>query len=155
MFQEVKFHFFSGPCPLQYKAEHLGWSNSLLLQTDAALISDYDREQIDSRYILYMTPPQKTRTVPLRHKALEVQPEATVWGDVSVHLPLYSYCKAQSDTKICELVFGTFLDVLSSVPTPMMSVYDELPVQVQSSKLIRLGSDFAMNCCELIILAHR
>ena len=55
----------SGPCSLQYKAERLGWSGSLLLQTEAALIGDYSREQIDYRYVLYMTPLQKTRTIPL------------------------------------------------------------------------------------------
>ena len=59
------FLFFSGPRSLQYKAEHLGWSGSLLLQTEAALIGDYSREQIDYRYVLYMTPLQKTRTIPL------------------------------------------------------------------------------------------
>ena len=41
------FLFFSGLCSLQYKAERLGWSGSLLLQTEAALISDYGREQTD------------------------------------------------------------------------------------------------------------
>ena len=50
---------------LQYKAERLGWSSSLLLQTEAALIGDYGREQIDYRYELYMTPLQKTQTIPL------------------------------------------------------------------------------------------
>ena len=50
---------------LQYKAERLGWSGSLLLQTEAALISDYGTEQIDYRYVLYMTPLQKTPTIPL------------------------------------------------------------------------------------------
>ena len=59
------FHFFSGPCSLQYKAERLGWSDSLLLQTEAVLISDYCREQIDYRYVLYMTLLQKTQTIPL------------------------------------------------------------------------------------------
>ena len=39
------FCFFSGPRSLQYTAERLGWSGSLLLQTEAALISDYGREQ--------------------------------------------------------------------------------------------------------------
>ena len=34
--------------------------------SEAALIGDYVREQIDCRYILYMTPLQKTRTIPLR-----------------------------------------------------------------------------------------
>ena len=61
----VKFSFFSGLCSLQYKAEHLGWSSSLLLQTEAALISDYSREQIDYIYVLYMTSLQKTQTIPL------------------------------------------------------------------------------------------
>ena len=61
----VKFSFFSGLCSRQYKAEHLGWSSSLLLQTEAALISDYSREQIDYIYVLYMTSLQKTQTIPL------------------------------------------------------------------------------------------
>ena len=61
----VLFCFFSGPRSLQYKAEHLGWSGSLLLQTEAALIGDYSREQIYYRYVLYMTPLQKTRIIPL------------------------------------------------------------------------------------------
>ena len=60
------FSFFSGPRSLQYEAECLGWSGSLLLQTEAALIGDYGREQIDYRYVLYMTPLQKTQTIPLR-----------------------------------------------------------------------------------------
>ena len=60
------FCFFSGPRSLQYKAECLGWSGSLLLQTEAALISDYGRQQRDYRYVLYMTPLQKTRTIALR-----------------------------------------------------------------------------------------
>ena len=47
------------------KAERLGWSGSVLLQTEAALIGDYSREQIDYRYVIYMTPLQKTRTIPL------------------------------------------------------------------------------------------
>ena len=51
---------------MQYKAEHLGWSGSLLLQTEAALIGDHGREQIDNRYVLYMTPLQKTRTIALK-----------------------------------------------------------------------------------------
>ena len=62
----VKFSFFSGPRSLQYKAERLGWSSSLLLQTEAVLIGDYGREQTDCRYVLYMTPLQKTRTIPLK-----------------------------------------------------------------------------------------
>ena len=41
-------------------------SGSLLLQTEAALVGDYGREQIDYRYVLYMTPLQKTRTIPLK-----------------------------------------------------------------------------------------
>ena len=55
------FHFFSGPHSLQYKAERLGWSGSLLLQTEAALISDYGREQINYSYVLYMTPLKKKK----------------------------------------------------------------------------------------------
>ena len=43
----------------------LGGLFHLLLQTEAALIGDYSREQIDYRYVLYMTPLQKTRTIPL------------------------------------------------------------------------------------------
>ena len=35
--------------------------------TEAALISDYGREQTDYRYVLYMTPLQKTQTIPLRN----------------------------------------------------------------------------------------
>ena len=62
----IKFRFFSGPRSLQYKAERLGWSGSLLLQTEAALIGDYGREQIDYRYVLYMTALQKTQTIPLK-----------------------------------------------------------------------------------------
>ena len=59
------FLFFSGPRSLQYKAEHLGWSGSLLLQTEAVLIGDYSGEQTDYRYALYMTLLQKTRTISL------------------------------------------------------------------------------------------
>ena len=63
----VKFSFFSGPRSLQYTPEHLGWSVSLLLQTEAALIRDYDygREQIDYKCVLYTTPLQNTWTIPL------------------------------------------------------------------------------------------
>ena len=57
------FHFFSGPRSLQYKAERLGWSGSLLLQIEAALIGDYGREQTDYRYV--HDPTSKTRTIPL------------------------------------------------------------------------------------------
>ena len=60
-----KIRFASGPRSLQYKAERLGWSGSLLLQTEAALIGDYGRGQINDRYVLYMTPLQKTQTIPL------------------------------------------------------------------------------------------
>ena len=67
------FHFFSGPHSLQYKAERLGWSGSLLLQTEAALIGDYGREQTDYRYVLYMTPLQKTQTVPLTKRLWQKQ----------------------------------------------------------------------------------
>ena len=65
----ASFFFFPGPHSLQYKAERLGWSGSLLLQTEAVLISDYGREQIDYKYVLYMTPLQKTQTTgnPLMH----------------------------------------------------------------------------------------
>ena len=52
--------YFSGPCALQCKAEHLGWSGSLLLQTESVLIGDCGRE-------LYMTPLQKNRTIPLHY----------------------------------------------------------------------------------------
>ena len=62
----IKIRFASGLLSLQYKAERLGWSGSLLLQTEAALIGDYGREQIDYRYVLYMTQLQKTQTIPLR-----------------------------------------------------------------------------------------
>ena len=55
---------------LQYKAERLGWSGSLLLQTEASLIADYGRKQIDYRDVLYMTPLQKTPTIPLNVLAL-------------------------------------------------------------------------------------
>ena len=61
----VKIRFASGPRSLQYKAERLGWSGSLLLQTEAVLIGDYSREQIDYRCVLYMTPLQKTQIIPL------------------------------------------------------------------------------------------
>ena len=60
----LKIHFASGLCSMQYKAEHLGRSGSLLLQTEAAVIGDYGRKQIGYRYVLYMTP--QTRTIPLR-----------------------------------------------------------------------------------------
>ena len=66
LFQVLKIRFASGLRSLQYKAEPLGWSGSLLLQTEAALIADYGREQTDYRYVLYMTPLQKTRTIPLK-----------------------------------------------------------------------------------------
>ena len=55
LFEVVKIRFASGLSSLQYKAERLGWSGSLLLQTEAALISDYGREQTDYRYVLYMS----------------------------------------------------------------------------------------------------
>ena len=60
------FSFFSGPRSLQYKTERLGWSISLLLQTEAALIGDYSREQTDYRYALYMTPLQKNMNYPFK-----------------------------------------------------------------------------------------
>ena len=66
MFSVVKFGYFSEPRSLQYKAKRLGWSGSLLLQTEAALIGDYGKEQADYRYVLYMTPLPKTQTIPLR-----------------------------------------------------------------------------------------
>ena len=62
----VKIHFASGICSLQYKAKCLGWSGSLLLQTEAALIGNYDRGQTDYRYVLYTQPGQKKS----RHLAL-------------------------------------------------------------------------------------
>ena len=66
-FRCLKYNLHLGPRLLQYKAERLGWSDSLLLQTEAAaLICDYGREQIHYRHVLYMTLLQKTRTVPLR-----------------------------------------------------------------------------------------
>ena len=91
------FLFFSGPRSLQYKAERLGWSSSLLLQTEAALISDHGREQIDYRYVLHMTPLQKTQTIPLRlnkklnnrtragQTELETSPELTEWRHKETH----------------------------------------------------------------------
>ena len=69
----VKVCFFGGPRSLQYKAEHLGWSGSMLLQTEAALIGDYGRKQIDYRNVLYMTPLQKTWTLPLMVSGASVQ----------------------------------------------------------------------------------
>ena len=48
----LKIRFTFGHRSLQYKTERLGWSGSLLLQTEAALISDYGREQIGYRYVL-------------------------------------------------------------------------------------------------------
>ena len=59
----------SEPRSLQYKAERLGWSGSLLVQTEAALIADYGRKQIDYRYVLYMTPLQKIQTIPLTQQS--------------------------------------------------------------------------------------
>ena len=41
--QVVKIRFASGARSLQYKAERLGWSGSLLLHTEAALIGDCSR----------------------------------------------------------------------------------------------------------------
>ena len=57
---------------LQYKAEHLGWSGSLLLQTEAAQIRNYGREQIDYRYVLYILyhPTSRNPNYPL--KALKI-----------------------------------------------------------------------------------
>ena len=43
----LKIHFFSGLRSLQYKAECLDWSGSLLLQIEAALSSDYGRDLIN------------------------------------------------------------------------------------------------------------
>ena len=62
----VKNRFASGPRSLQYKAERLGWSDSLLLQTEAALIGDYGREQINYRYVLYMAPTSKNTNYPFK-----------------------------------------------------------------------------------------
>ena len=42
----------------------LGWSGSLLCQTEAVLICDYGREQTVYRYIFNMTPLQRTQTIP-------------------------------------------------------------------------------------------
>ena len=61
----VKIRFASGPCSLQYKAERLGWSAPLLLQTEAALIAD--RKQIDYRYVPLYDPTSKTRAIPLTY----------------------------------------------------------------------------------------
>ena len=51
---------------LQYKAECLGWSGSLPLQIEAALIGEYGKEQIDYRYVLYMTPTSKNMNYPFK-----------------------------------------------------------------------------------------
>ena len=63
----VKICFASGLRSLLYKAERLGWSGSLVVQTEAALIRNYGREQTDYSYVLYMTPFQKTQTIPLTY----------------------------------------------------------------------------------------
>ena len=55
----LKIRFASAHYSLQHKAECLGWSGSQLLQIEAALIGDYGGEQIDYRYVLYMTPASK------------------------------------------------------------------------------------------------
>ena len=65
------FRFFSGPRSLQYKAERLGWSGSLLLQTEAALIGSYGREHTDYGSVLYMTPLQKNQTIPLTYAVFD------------------------------------------------------------------------------------
>ena len=56
----VKIRFASGLCSLQYKAERLGWSGALLLQTEAALIGNYSREQLD--YSMYFIWPHLKKT---------------------------------------------------------------------------------------------
>ena len=54
----LKIRFTFGLHSLQYKAERLGWSGSLLLQTEAARVSDYGRDQMDCRYVLYIRGPK-------------------------------------------------------------------------------------------------
>ena len=51
-FKVVEIRFESGLRSLQYKAERLGWSGSLLLQTEAALIGNYGREQTIDLYFI-------------------------------------------------------------------------------------------------------
>ena len=74
----VKIGFASEHHSLQYKAVRLGWSSNLLLQTEAALISDYGREQTDYKYVLYMTPLQKTQTIPLVVKYVQYFPKIQI-----------------------------------------------------------------------------
>ena len=52
----VNFAFLLDPI---HCSTNLGWSGSLLLQTEAAQIGDYGRKQINNRYVLYMTPLKK------------------------------------------------------------------------------------------------
>ena len=62
----VKILFASGLHSLQYKAEHLGQSGSLPLQTEATLIGNYGREQTDYKYVLHMTPLKKNLNCPFK-----------------------------------------------------------------------------------------
>ena len=76
------YHHTTGQCLKDTKSclpvKRLGWSGSLLLQTEAALIGDYSKEQIDNRYVLYMTPLQKTQTIPLTSEWKHCSP--TPWS---------------------------------------------------------------------------
>ena len=106
----VKIHFASGLRLLQYKAERLGWSGSLLLQTEAALIGKYGREQIYYRYVLYMTPLQKTQTIPLT---------ATVKVGCKLHFVMSIWellISEEMDNAIFYVFFQLFFFVLKQVP---------------------------------------
>ena len=86
------FCFFSGPRSLQYKAERLVWSGSLLLQTEAALIRDYDREHTDYRHVLYMTPLKKTRAIPLIHRRLVMLMPMYLKADIGTDCSYLKLC---------------------------------------------------------------
>ena len=55
----------AGLWPVQAYGQSRPGSGSLLLQTEVALIGDYGRKQNDYRYVLYMTPLQRTQTIPI------------------------------------------------------------------------------------------
>ena len=75
----------------------LGWSSSLLLQTEVALIGDYSREHTDYRYVLYMTPVQKTQTIPsTSHFSIGIH---TNYGQCTSNMKMIKCCETQ-DTYI-------------------------------------------------------
>ena len=110
----VKVHFAPGLHSLQYKAENLGWSSSLLLQTEAALIRNYGREQTDYRYVLYMNPLQQTQTIPL---------SVQKYGCCTCLEPVIAAKKTESLTELLKLITSCVSFFNDNVPAVHVNLY--------------------------------